>query len=425
MDSRIKKVKNLAVVLNCDYSGLSIIQELGKHGIQCVAMDCFRSIGTFSKYAKFVRCPDSSKEELKFVDFLYDYCKMQALKPVLFPTGDNWAAAISKYKNRFLEVSFPCVGDWMAVNTVIDKKKFYKVGQEKRFLTPFTICNMRDIKDSHFPLVAKPRFRMSSSNQDNTELFKNMSRLRLTVFKDKEELNRFLKKERAFSEHLVFQKYIAGMSNKMYTVGIYANHEFEIMALFTGKKVRGYPADIGNCVVGENYAVPDYVIENTKKVVKELQLSGIAEFEYKKDSITNKFWLIEINPRSWTWIGISPACGVSIPMIAYRHLVGKKVEYTVSRRPDGEVKYIRLFQDVVNSVVRYNKDYPKWHKSLWQWILEIKKCKKVEYAEFNSGDWLIFLMGLYQIVKHGLGKKLMRIFGKKRSSNDNNAKKRM
>lgn len=408
MVGRFKEKKNCAIILHCDYSGLSIIQELGKHDIPCVAMDCFRSVGTFSKYAKFERCPDPSKEELKFVDFLYDYCKRQTRKPVIFPNGDNWAAAISKYKNRFLEVSFPCVGDWIAVNTVIDKEKFYKAGQERRFLTPFTMCDLHDIKDSYFPLVAKPRFRMSSSNQDNTELFTNMSRLRLTLFKDKEELSLFLKKEREFIEHLVFQEYIVGISDKMYTVGIYANHEFEIIALFTGKKIRGYPADIGNCVVGENYAIPDYVIENTERVLKELRLSGIAEFEYKQDSDTDEFRLIEINPRSWSWIGITPACGVSIPIIAYMHLIGKKVEYTVSRLPDGEVKYIKVFEDVANSIVRYKRDYPKWHKSLWQWILEIKKWKTVVYAEFNSGDWRIFLIALYQSVK-----KVMRILLRK------------
>ena len=46
-------------------------------------------------------------------------------------------------------------------------------------------------------------------------------------------------------------------------------------------------------------------------IVKDLNYSGIAEFEYKKDLSTGRYRLIEVNPRSWSWIGITPACGVS------------------------------------------------------------------------------------------------------------------
>ncbi|WP_269848919.1 hypothetical protein [Methanosarcina horonobensis] len=68
----------------------------------------------------------------------------------------------------------------------------------------------------------------------------------------------------------------------MYTVGIYSNRHSEILGLFTGHKVRGYPAESGDCIIGECVKVPEYIIENTKRIVKELKYSGIAEFEYKK-----------------------------------------------------------------------------------------------------------------------------------------------
>lgn len=39
----------------------------------------------------------------------------------------------------------------------------------------------------------------------------------------------------------------------------------------------------GDCTVGERISVPDYLIENFKKIVKNFRHSGIAEFEYEYD----------------------------------------------------------------------------------------------------------------------------------------------
>jgi hypothetical protein len=33
-----------------------------------------------------------------------------------------------------------------------------------------------------------------------------------------------------------------------------------------------------------------------------------------------------VNPRLWQWHGLATACGVDLPVIAYRDLIGEKVE---------------------------------------------------------------------------------------------------
>src|SRR5690554_4199599 len=94
-----------AIVFNCHFNGLSIIQELASHGIPCVAMDSTRSIGTYSRHARYVRCPDPATHESEFVDFLYYFCRQEETRPVLFPTNDQWATAIAKQKERLSEVA--------------------------------------------------------------------------------------------------------------------------------------------------------------------------------------------------------------------------------------------------------------------------------------------------------------------------------
>lgn len=373
------------------------MQDLGKKGVRCIAMDYFRSIGTYSKYANFVRCPNPCGKETSFINFLYEYCKKEKNKPVLFPTGDEYSFALSKYKKRLMDVSIPCVSDFETTKLLIYKREFCKKFQNKEYLIPKTydISKLNKTYDKIFPIVAKPNFKIIATDKDMRYLNKNIERLRLTVLNNKKELKLFINKEKEFIDFLVFQEYIEGMSDSMYTVGIYANKDSNILGLFTGRKIRGFPADIGDCIVGENHSIPKYVINNTIKIINDLSYKGIAEFEYKKDINTKKFKLIEINVRSWSWIGITSACGVNLPWIAFKDSSGYKVKYTKSNLKNGSVKYIKITQDFLNCIFRYKYNYPKWKMSFAMWKNSIK-AEKIVYAEFNANDWLVSFIALFE-----------------------------
>lgn len=385
---------NPVVVFNCGYNGLSILQELGSKGVSCYAMDCKRSVGTFTRYAKFKKCPDPLHHENQFIDFLYDFCKSQKLKPVLIPTNDKWAHAVSKHKIRLQEVSLPCVADFDVISKLINKDQFYRMGQKNQYLTPATwdINNPDDVK---FPVVAKPVFRGISSNTSDTDKFRFLENNRLALINNHNELSDFLDKAGDFKKYLILQQYVKGMTDAMYTIGIYADRNSELKAIFTGRKVRGYPADSGDNVVGESIKVPESLIENTRRIVSEMKYTGIAEFEYKKDEETGEFYLIEINPRAWSWIGITPYCGVNIPLIAYQDMTGiKQTENPIQN--NYQFRYIKVLQDFTNCVFRYRKTHPRWSMGIRMWLKENKSAEKV-YAEFHRKDYLIPLVSLVYV----------------------------
>lgn len=391
MKSNTPDMSNPAIVFNCGYNGLSILQELGSRGVPCYAMDCKRSVGTFTRFARFKKCPDPLHNENQFIDFLYEFCKNQKLKPVLIPTNDKWAHAISKHKLRLQEVSLPCVAEFDVISKLINKDQFYLIGQNQEYMTPLT----RDIEkteDVEYPVIAKPVFRGISSNTGDTGKFKFLESNRLTIINDSQELSDFLEKASVFKKYMILQQYVKGMSDAMYTIGIYADKSSKIQAIFTGRKVRGYPADSGDNVVGESCMVPEDLIENTRRIVSEMKYTGIAEFEYKKDEETGKFYLIEINPRAWSWIGITPYCGVNIPLIAYRDMVGiKQKEKPIQN--NYHFRYIKILQDFTNCVFRYKKTYPEWSMGIRNWLKQNRSSKKM-YAEFHKKDYLIPLVSL-------------------------------
>jgi predicted ATP-grasp superfamily ATP-dependent carboligase len=389
-----------AIIFNCSYNGLSIIQELSKHGVECVAMDCFRGIGTYSRYARFVRCPDPILDEEAFVNFLYDFCKVEGIKPVLFPTNDEWALAVSKYKKKLSNVAIVCVGDHDCVNLVLNKDQFYAIGQEKSYMTPKTwaIDDIKKIRMADFPIVAKAKYK-SLTGSKKVNINKKLTENRLVVLETGKEFHLYLENHKDLIPHLVFQEFVRGNSDCMYTIGIYVDQHSEIKALFKGRKVRGYPATHGDNVVGESCTVPELIINNTARIVKDLNYTGIAEFEYKKDAYTGEFKLIEINPRSWSWIGITPYTGINIPLIAYRDLCGIEEVEAELIQTEENVRYIKVYQDFLNCLIRYRYMHPEWAMSFREWMTELKSTKNV-YAELHRKDYLVSIVSvLYVIAK--------------------------
>lgn len=393
-----------AIVFNCFYNGLNVIRTLGKHGVSVIALDFHKNIGTRSRYANYLQCPDPSKNENKFIKFLINLGKSFTSKPVIIPTNDIWVLAASKHYDELKEYYHLCFSRFETVDMILNKNEFYRWAVEKEVSVPGTwkYSQIDQIEDDHFPVIVKPENRRPLG--ESPDIYQKLDNNRIKVADNKQELKDYYETNKDISQHLITQEYVKGMSDSMYTVGIYSKNG-KVRAIFTGRKVRGYPADYGDCVVGQVESMPDNVIDEVKVMCAELNYTGIAEFEYKKDSVTGSFRLIEINPRSWSWVGITPACGVNLPQIAFDDLrneySGPEILY--SNKPDGSIKYVRLLEDMKNSLVMYKKKgCPVWHRSLFSWIKSLK-CEKLVIAEWEWGDskplFFTTINMLYRIIK--------------------------
>ena len=342
--------------------------------------------------------------ETMFIKFLYELCKKEPHKPVLFPTNDHWAMAISKHYKMLQEVSYLCVPRYPLVETLIDKEKFASTYQDKGFLLPksWDYISIQNDSEISFPIIAKPKYRrISGNNNKSKKLSVHLDKLRISYINNEKELNQYCVKHSNILNLILFQKYIHGISDTMYTIGIYANQKHDVIRMFCGKKRRGFPADIGDCIIGENYSPPKHIIENTIRMVKTIQFHGIAEFEYKKDSLTNEFSLIEINPRSWSWVGITKKCNVNIPVSAYYDLIGVPVSYKDSLHiPNQSIFYIKILQDFTNCLWAYKNDYKPWQISFNSWLKEFNLIKtNAVIAEFNNKDYLISIIAIIKAFK--------------------------
>lgn len=379
---------NAVLVFNCHYNGLAVIRELARNGVREIyALDSYRSVGTFSKYAKFIKCPDPLTEENCFIQFLMEFAKNKTCKPVLFPTNDHWVQAIARHKRELEKYYLTWSSEMDVIDLIINKDQFYSWAQTNQIPVPITwnIITNHCIDSKYYPIIAKPSFKAKASNDNNEKKqleYRNNNRL--VVLSSLAEVRGYLNKVKG---ECVLQEYVKGLSDSMYTVGIYANKYFEVKGLFTGHKLRGFPVDIGDCMFGQVERVPEKLIELVKTVVKRIKYTGIAEFEFKKDCISGEFKLIEINPRSWSWIGITPSCGVELAWMAYCDLTGlREIKYTCSNVPDGSVKFVRYFEDKINCLRNNKKSgFKEWHMTKKEWRASLQ-CDKLVFAEYTKDD---------------------------------------
>lgn len=399
------------VVCHCWYNGLNIIQALGRKGVDVHAVDSFRNVGTTSRYATYHQSPNPSAENIDVLaNYLLDLATEFDDKPVLIPTSDTWVMALAEEYQLLSEQYQLCFSSEEVIRRLINKDNFGKWAQKQGYPVPKTWNDSVEIPDNAFPIVAKPtdpRDRQTSGDasffvrtlnkitgklkntntkgRPNTDAAEDNSPFRVNILRDKRELEQYTENHTSFLSQVVFQEYVRGISDSMYTVGLYAN-EGDVKGIFTGRKVRGYPPEHGDCKVGQSQSVPDDIIKTVKTICADLEYTGIAEFEFKRDEVSGEYYLIEINPRSWSWVGITPAAGVNIPWIAYADQYG--LEYTEQREPldwSGQIKWVQTLEDLFNCLALYRSSHEPWHMGPREWWQSLS-CDSLVLSDLSRDD---------------------------------------
>ena len=114
-------------------------------------------------------------------------------------------------------------------------------------------------------------------------------------------------------------------------------------SVFTGRKLRQRPPRFGECRVGESVYVED-IINDGEKLLSGLGFFGISQVEFKYDARDGKYKLMEVNPRSWSWISLPIAMGINIPFACFCDALGIQIPAQPMTRQ--RVLYISLADDL-------------------------------------------------------------------------------
>lgn len=394
-----------AWVFNCDYNGLAVIQALGRLGVNVRSLDARRGVGTYSRFGDYGAVPDPMGDEAGFVDALWRYREGLEANPVLIPTNDHWAESVARHREELSRGFECCVSDYEIVALLLDKDRFGRWGQEVGLPVPrvWSVDEAREDPDLPLPIGIKANARRKSGQ--GASWARAADGLRFRSCQTRAEMEEVLTEAETAGVPVFLQEVVKGRSDAMHSIGVYAR-DGEILGLVYGKKLRGFPPGFGDCIVGIASPVPDWALSLAKKVCLELRYTGIAEFEVMLDAETDSRFLIEINPRSWGWIGVSGPAGVDLPSLAYRNQAFGEVpaEIQLGCRDGESVYYTKLLADLQNTLLWYRfSDARDWVLSPRQWWKTYSGRKGV-FAEFARDDPKVALMATVQAAKQFAGR---------------------
>jgi predicted ATP-grasp superfamily ATP-dependent carboligase len=113
----------------------------------------------------------------------------------------------------------------------------------------------------------------------------------------------------------------------------------QIHARFAQWARRTVPPLGGQSVLRQSIAVPPDIGEQAERLVREIELEGYSEVEFRRDS-TGKPYLMEINPRLSASVEIAVRAGVDFPYLLYQWANGDRIDVVKSYRSGGWMRYL-------------------------------------------------------------------------------------
>jgi predicted ATP-grasp superfamily ATP-dependent carboligase len=310
--------KGTAVVVEVAWvNGLAAIRSLGRRGLRVLALDHRpHALGFRSRYAEARLAPDPLDDEDGFIAALRSAAEETADVLPVFPTHDEHVNAIARHADALADrYRFP-FPNWEVLARIQSKRHQLETAESLGVPVPRTHYPdsaeeaLAAGEELGFPLIVKPSANVGFRRSHGRQLFR---------CENAGELQRAY--EAAAPYEPMVQELIPGTAEEMYTLGSYLDRDGQALGLFSGRKLsqtRGY---MGSARVGEAVWVQE-VVEQGLDLLRALGFHGISQVEVMRDPRDGRYKLLEVNPRLWQWHSLAAACGVDLPYIAYRDLVG-------------------------------------------------------------------------------------------------------
>ena len=116
-------------------------------------------------------------------------------------------------------------------------------------------------------------------------------------------------------DHLTFQEYVAGNDTCIWSYHAVADGHGTVLAAFIGRKVRTYPPRTGESAFIE-LSHDDELLALGERIAAQVPLKGVFKMDFKRDAVTGRWYLLEINARFNLWHYLGAANGMNLPAIA-------------------------------------------------------------------------------------------------------------
>lgn len=345
---------------------LSLVHCLGTAGIPVVtASERKRTPESFSRYSTR-HLVFSSYESGAFVDELCEFGEQWGRKSVLVTYDDRVILNISKNRERLGKHFLFLLPDHRVVEQLLDKLQFCELARQYDLPVPTSIRVssqeelQRKLDVLEPPFLIKPAYRHYWFHEDFTaEVGKYQKAYRCSTAG---ELFDLYDRIRKINPHVVVQEYIVGKDSNMYDLNFLVDREGSVRGHVIARKLRVYPPTAGWGSYVRTVHSRE-LVDLCGQIIEKLDLRGLINIQFKRDSRTGVYKLIEIHTRTSIFDYLGARAGANLPALYSRYLNGDDALDEPAYREG--VKYINIGRDL-RLFARYGRRYDV---PLWRWAL--------------------------------------------------------
>jgi D-aspartate ligase len=327
--------------------GIGIVRTVGVEGIPTwVGSDIPETVSYFTRHCRR-RYLFPSYRVRGFIDGLVAAGKTLDEKIVLLTDDDRALLNISRYRDELAPYFMFNLPDHEIVDKILDKEQFPALAEKLHLPVPKT-CFPKNraeleagIRDFEFPCILKP-----SHQEDwwHPEFVRTVGSYRKAIpCATKEELVEYFSKIAPIDPHLVVQELITGPDSEMFNSDCYLTREGKLHGYFLYRKHRSFPVHAGTGSFVETVDLPelrDLMID----IVTRLNMKGFCNIQFKRDSRTGQFRVIEIHARISIWEHLATIAGLNLIAAGYHDILRDGTPLVQKYRTG--VKGINLQRDV-------------------------------------------------------------------------------
>jgi D-aspartate ligase len=200
---------------------------------------------------------------------------------------------------------------------------------------------------------------------------------------------------------VMFQDYIAETSGEDWVVHGYANPQTDCLLVFTGKKLRSYPAFAGSTTLGRaEHNEP--LRRQAEMMLRTIAYAGIMDMDWRLDKRDGQYKLLDFNPRvGANFRMFESEAGVDVVRALYLDITGRSVCRSLQREGHTFIVEPYDFAASLNYMRQGGLGVRTWLQSL--------KGKK-ETAWFSWDDLAPFFMLCANLVLRTIERSVKRCF---------------
>ena len=316
-----------------------IVRSLGRQGISTWTLHSQTAPPLASRYVhRSLYWPSGDDaDRITYLEELAVRCLLNGW--VLFGTSDRDVKLIGSYHDRLAKHYRLTSSKWTEIAWAYDKKLTYQLASDLRLDHPWTMCpsSRTEVEEliCEYPVILKPSVK---------ELDNRFTRERAwRVNSHRELLARFDEARRLTNpDTIMIQEWIPGGGETKWSFGAICDRG-KPLGMIVVQQLRQYPNEFGRSSTFVQTVDCPQVESAAQRLIRSTNYSGFLEAEYKLDSRSGEYKLLDVNPRLWGWHSIGVLAGVDFPYLQWKHLAGETVAQCKGRIG---VRWIRMSPDL-------------------------------------------------------------------------------